>query len=311
MVRVLMQAGHAVTVLDDLSTGHREAVPKDILLCGSVLSERDLDAAFGRARPEIVMHFAALSIVSESMRDPARYYASNVGGAAALMQAMQRHAVRHIVFSSTAAVYGNPDHIPIDDGHPLQPINPYGWSKLFIERMLMDSTVAYGLRAVSLRYFNAAGADPSGEIGEAHEMETHLIPNILRRAAGQSAELLIYGSDHPTGDGYCVRDYIHVNDLCGAHLLAMEALASGRLQAFEAFNLGNGQGFSVMQVLRAAEAVTGRPIAFKLAERREGDPPVLVASSERAHRVLGWSPRFKTLESIVDSAWHWHQNPRY
>jgi UDP-glucose-4-epimerase GalE len=311
MVRMLMQAGRSVTVLDDLSTGHRESVPGDVLFIGNALSVRDLDAAFERARPEIVLHLAALSVIPESTRDPARYHGTNVGCAAALVQAMHRHGVGHIVFSSTASVYGHPERIPIVETHTLRPVNPYGWSKLFIERLLMDSAAAYGLRAVALRYFNAVGADPSGEIGEAHEPETHLIPNILRHAAGRSTGLRIFGSDYPTDDGYCVRDYVHVNDLCEAHLLAMEALVTGRLQAFEALNLGNGQGYSVMHVLRAAEAVVGRSIEFELAGRRAGDPPVLVASSERAHRLLGWNRRFTTLESIIETAWRWHRNPRY
>jgi UDP-glucose-4-epimerase GalE len=311
MVRVLTRSGHAVAVLDDLSTGHGAAVPADILVSGSALSDADLDRAFQRARPEIVMHFAALSVVQESTREPARYYGTNVGGAAALLQAMRRHAVRDIVFSSSASVYGSPERTPIVESHSLQPINPYGWSKLMVERMLIDGTAAYDIRAVALRYFNAAGADPSGEIGESHEPETHLVPNVLRRAAGRSPALAIFGDDHPTADGYCVRDYVHVNDLCDAHLLAMKALAAGRLPPFAAFNLGSERGYSVMQVLRAAEAVVGRPIGFTVAGRRAGDPAVLVASSEQARRVLGWRPRFAGIESIIETAWRWHSAPRY
>lgn len=311
MVRWLADAGQPVVAFDNLSTGHRAAVGASELIVGDMLDAAALDAAVARTRPTVIMHFAALSIVSDSMREPLPYYRQNIGGTVNLLESMRRHGVPRLVFSSTAALFGNPQALPIAEGAALAPINTYGWSKRFAEQVIEDACRAHGLRAVALRYFNAAGAHPSGEIGESHTPETHLIPNLLRAAAGSGPPLTIFGNDHDTPDGYCVRDFVHVQDLAQAHQLAAEALAREDLPAFQTYNLGNGRGFSVMQVLRAAERVVGHPIPQVLAGRRAGDPPSLVASSQRAHEILDWKPRLPDLESIIETAWRWHQSPRY
>lgn len=311
MVRVLADAGHDVAVFDDFSTGHEAAIPKGVtVLRGSLLDAASVETAFGRARPEAVLHFAALSIVPDSVRDPATYYRANLTGALNLLDAMRRHGADWLVFSSTASVYGMPERVPIAENHPLRPISPYGWSKLFIERMIEDYCAAYGLRAASLRYFNAAGAHPSGEIGEAHDPETHLIPNVLR-AAADGGTLAIYGDRHPTADGFCVRDYIHVMDLCDAHLRTLDWLAEADRGCFGVFNLGSGRGFSVMEVLRAAERVVGKPIPNRVAAARAGDPPALVAASQFARDTLRWTPQHDSLEAMLETAWRWHRNPRF
>ncbi|HEX4872251.1 MAG TPA: UDP-glucose 4-epimerase GalE [Nevskiaceae bacterium] len=311
MLRCLLRAGHQACVYDDLSTGHAAAVAGAELVQGDLGDRAQIGAVLERFQPEVVLHFAARSVVAESMADPGLYYRDNVGHSLVLLEEMRRTGVQRLIFSSTAAVYGNPRQVPIDEDHPLLPINPYGWSKLFTERMIQDHCRAYGLRAISLRYFNAAGADESGELGEAHEPETHLIPNILRVAAGQAEVIRIYGQDHDTADGSCVRDYVHVSDLCNAHLSAAERLADPHLPAFQTFNLGIGHGFSVLEVLRAAEAVVGRALPQQRMPRRPGDPPILVASAKRARAALGWRPRYTDLHQIVDSAWRWHRQPRY
>lgn len=311
MVRALMRAGFETAVFDNFSTGHRQALPTLPVYEGDLLQPAQIDAALSHFAPDLVLHFAARSLVAESMIEPALYYGNNVCGVHNLLESMRRHGRARLVFSSTAAVYGMPIQAQIDESHPTQPINPYGWSKLFAERMIEDHCRAYGLRAAVLRYFNAAGADASGEIGEAHEPETHLLPNILRTAAGRAPRLMLFGDRHDTPDGYCVRDFIHVTDLCQAHLLAAGVLDDPGRAAFQRFNLGNGQGFSVLEVLRAAEAVIGREIPSELAPPRAGDPPVLVASAERARRELGWNPQLANLESMIASAWRWHQTPRY
>jgi UDP-glucose 4-epimerase len=255
-------------------------------------------------RIEAVVHFAASSLVGESMADPLKYYRRNVGGTVALVQAMRDAGVGRIVFSSTAAVYGDPVRTPIDEAHPTQPVNPYGASKLAMERMLADCSAAYGIGAVVLRYFNAAGADPSGELGERHDPETHLIPLVLQAASGRRASISVFGNDWPTRDGTCVRDYIHVNDLCDAHLRALDWLAKGG--RFEIFNLGNGDGATVLEVIEAARRVTGREIVAVEEPRRPGDPPRLVASNARARAELGWAPE-RSLDDMVGDAWAWHQ----
>jgi len=311
MVRVLQRAGHDVTVFDDLSTGHREAIGTTPLVEGNMLDPAALDRAIDTARPDCVLHFAAKSLVGESMTDPGLYYRNNVAGTLCLLEALKRHAVPRLVFSSTAATYGNPVQDCIDEEHPTQPINTYGWSKLFAERVIADFCRSHGLRAVALRYFNAAGADPAGGIGEAHEPETHLIPNVLKAAAGLAPAVTLFGSDHPTPDGYCVRDFIHVNDLCAAHLLAADALLRDDLPAFQNYNLGTGRGYSVIEILRASERVVGKPIPAIAADRRAGDPPTLVASAAKARAILGWQPQLDDLDSIIGSAWAWHQSPAY
>jgi UDP-glucose 4-epimerase len=252
-----------------------------------------------------VVHFAASSLVGESMADPLKYYRRNVGGTAALLQAMREANVTRIVFSSTAAVYGDPLRIPIDEAHPTQPVNPYGASKLAVERMLSDCSAAYGMGAVVLRYFNAAGADPSGELGERHDPETHLIPLVLQAAGGRRESIAVYGNDWPTRDGTCVRDYIHVSDLCVAHLQALDWLAKGG--RYECFNLGNGAGATVLEVIEAARRVTGKPIKMVPSPRRAGDPPSLVADAGKARRVLGWQPARADIEAIVRDAWNFER----
>ncbi len=307
--RWLAEAGHRVTVLDNLSTGHRQAVQWGELVEADVRDADALDRVFAHGRFDAVMHFCALSLVGESMRQPYAYYENNVGGTLTLLQAMQRAGVERLVFSSTAAVFGTPQQPLIDEDHPTQPINPYGASKLMVERILADAAHACGLRSVALRYFNAAGATPAGGIGESHSPETHLIPNALRAAAGMGDPLRLFGNDYPTPDGTCIRDYVHVDDLAAAHLAALEYMAER--PGAHRFNLGNGNGFSVLEVVDAVRTVTGRELPYHWEPRRPGDPPVLVAASHRARAELAWTPRFDRLLDIIDSAWHWHQAPRY
>jgi UDP-glucose 4-epimerase len=309
MVRHLAACGHEVVVFDNLSTGHREAVDTATLVVGDLLDPASLASLFAAHRFDAVMHFCALSLVGVSMNEPYLYYRNNVAGTLNLLQAMHAAGVAKLVFSSTAAVFGNPETELIDENHPTRPINPYGASKLMVERILADAARAYGLRSVTLRYFNAAGADLSGEVGESHEPETHLIPNVLRAALGGGTTLKVFGNDYATRDGTCVRDYIHVNDLASAHLKGIEFMAGH--DGAHVFNLGNGQGFTVLEVIEAARRVTGVDIAFERAPRRAGDPPVLVASSSKARNLLGWMPVFTDMATIVESAWRWHQRPRY
>lgn len=309
VARVLDARGHRVTVLDNLSTGHAEAVRWGPLVEADILDVDSLEAAFHGQRFDAVLHFCARSLVGESMSAPYDYYENNVVGTLNLLRVMRRHAVDRIVFSSTAAVFGNPVAALIDEDHPKAPINPYGASKLMVERILADAATAYGLRSVCLRYFNAAGASAEDGIGESHDPETHLIPNLLRALINPKAPLKVFGEDYPTPDGTCVRDYVHVFDLADAHVRALDYMTD--TPGAHAFNLGNGTGFSVMQVIRAAERVTGLPVPFEHAPRRAGDPPVLVASSQRARALLGWSPSYVDIESILRTAWDWHQAPAF
>jgi len=264
---------------------------------------------FAQHRFDAVMHFCALSLVGESVSKPYLYYTNNVARTLVLLEAMRTAGVDRLVFSSTAAVFGNPQTPLITEEHPTKPINPYGQSKLMVEKILGDAANAYGLRSVALRYFNAAGADPSGEIGEAHSPETHLIPNVLRSLLGQGPELKVFGSDYATRDGTCVRDYVHVNDLASAHLKAVEFMLDH--EGAHIFNLGNGEGFSVREVIAAAERVTGQEVSYDMVARRPGDPPTLVASGQRARELLGWQPEFSRLDDILASAWDWHTKPAY
>ena len=308
-VEALLAAGHDVSVLDDLSTGHWHSVPDAARLeIGSYGDETELIELLDAGRIEAILHCAARSLVGESLSDPARYYRDNVAGGVALLEAVRQVGVSRFVFSSTAAVYGVPDTTPIEEDAPLRPINTYGETKRTFEGALAAYGAAYGLRSVSLRYFNVAGA--SERNGEVHEPETHLIPNILRASDGTGEPLTIFGDDYPTSDGTCIRDYIHVADLADAHLLALEATApdDDRTAQPLVLNLGNGDGFSVREVLTAAEAAVGRAIPHEIGPRRAGDPPVLLASAARARDVLGWEPQRPSLEEMIGSAWEWRQH---
>jgi len=305
MVKALLRRGAEVVVFDNLSSGRREAVGGCPLVVGDINTTPDLQALFSQTRFDAVMHFASLIQVGESVQQPSMYYRTNVVGTLNLLEAMRQAGVQRFIFSSSAAVFGEPSYTPIDEAHPKDPLNPYGFSKLAVERVLADYWSAYGLQSVSLRYFNAAGADPDGELGECHEPETHLIPLVLQAASGRRAAVTIYGTDYPTPDGTCVRDYIHVTDLCEAHLLALEFLTENARSA--AYNLGNNQGFSVRQIIDTAERVTGRPIAVTTGARRAGDPAVLVADSRKAIAELGWRPQYQLLDLIVGHAWAWEQ----
>lgn len=309
MAKWLDRHGFAVTVLDNLSTGHSAALRWGRFVEADLLDAAALDRVFKEQQFDAVMHFCARSLVGESMVKPYDYYANNVAGTLNLLQSMQRSGVSKLVFSSTAAVFGVPTTDFIDEAHPKVPINPYGQSKLMVERMLSDAAMAYGLRSVSLRYFNAAGASSDAEIGEAHEPETHLIPNVIRAVLGRSPGLKIFGDDYATPDGTCVRDYVHVEDLAAAHELALDFM-SGH-EGAHAFNLGSGRGFSVREVIASVERVTGKTVPYEVAPKRAGDPPVLVASSAKAREQLGWRPKHDGLDAIVESAWRWHSNQRF
>jgi UDP-glucose 4-epimerase len=300
----LVGRGHRVVVLDNLSKGHRAALHGVELVHGDTGNSALVRDLFKKHEVEAVVHFAASSLVGESVRRPAAYYHNNMVKGLVLLDAMAESGVQCLVFSSTAAVYGEPVEVPIPEGHPTVPTNPYGATKLALEGAMRWYGEAYGLRSVSLRYFNAAGADPSGEIGEDHNPETHLIPLVLKAAAGLLPHLEIFGADYPTPDGTCIRDYIHVSDLAAAHVLALDALAAGAPSAV--YNLGNGNGYSVLEVIQAAEEVVGRPINVRYGPRRPGDPASLVAGSARIMDKLGWQPRFADLKMIIETAWRWH-----
>jgi UDP-arabinose 4-epimerase len=307
--KALARAGYVPVVYDNLSRGHREAVRWGPLVEGDIGDRAQLRQAFAEYRVTAVMHFAAYAYVGESVADPALYYRNNLTGTLALLDAMREAEVREIVFSSTCATYGTPDTLPLRETAPQNPVNPYGETKLAMERALHWYGRAYGLRAVSLRYFNAAGADPDGELGEDHDPETHLVPLVLRAALGQGPAVEIFGTDYPTPDGTAIRDYIHVDDLAAAHLRALERLRAGGGSI--ALNLGTGLGHSVREVLAAAEAVSGRKVPAHAAPRRPGDPPALVADPSLAAEVLGWRANCSGIEEIVGSAFAWHaRRPR-
>lgn len=305
-VAALLARGERVVVVDNLSQGHRAAVPENLLCVGDLRDASFLDDVFRGHDIESVVHFAAHSLVGESMRDPAKYYHNNVYGTLCLLEAMRRHGVGRIVFSSTAAVYGEPETVPILESAATRPTNAYGATKLAIEEMMRWFDAAYGIRYVSLRYFNAAGAHEGGVIGEDHDPETHLVPIVLAVALGKRPHVEIYGDDYPTADGTCVRDYIHVDDLAEAHLLALDRLRAGAGSGV--YNLGTGRGYSVREIIETARRVTGHPIPAVVTARRPGDPAVLIASSEKARRELGWRPRRESVEDVVRSAWRWHQS---
>lgn len=305
-VRALLAAGHHVVVLDNLSRGHKGAVPKEVPLYIEDIHHIDkVEGILKDQQIDAVMHFAAHSQVGESMENPTIYYDNNVVGSYSLLEAVRRAGVKYFVFSSTAAVYGEPEKTPITEDMPYQPTNVYGQTKLMIETMLAQFSRAYGLRYVALRYFNAAGADASGEIGEDHTPETHLIPLILEAALGKRDSIKIFGTDYPTPDGTCIRDYIHVTDLADAHVRALKYLADGGASQY--FNLGSQHGFSVRQMIDAAKKVTGRDFPVIEDKRRAGDPAVLIASSEKIRKITGWQPQHSDVETIIRDAWNWHQ----
>lgn len=303
-VKYLGDAGHSVWVYDNLSRGHRASVPADRLVVGEVADRAKLVATMKDKKIDAVMHFAAFALVNESVNDPSLYYRNNVIAALELLDAMREANVMRIVFSSTTATYGEPEIVPIPETTPQAPINPYGFTKLVIEKALADYAAAYGLAYAALRYFNAAGADPSGEIGEDHMPESHIIPLVLQVALGQRDKITIYGDDYPTPDGTCVRDYVHVCDLADAHLRALERLEPGKGICL---NLGTGRGTSVREIVEACREVTGHPIPEVMGTRRAGDPPELVADARRAQAELGWTPQYQEVRSIVKTAWNWHQ----
>ena len=307
-VLALSKAGYEVIVLDNLSSGHRELVEQVLqvkLVVGDMSDRALLDRIFTTHDITAVMHFAAYIAVGESVTDPAKYYRNNVTGTLTLLEAMLAASIKKFIFSSTCALYGVPKTVPITEDHPQDPISPYATSKWMVERILSDFDRAYDLKSVRFRYFNAAGADPTGLLGEDHAPETHLIPLVLLAALGKHEYISILGTDYPTRDGTCIRDYIHVADLAQAHVLGLEYLLKGGDS--EVFNLGNGSGFSVRQVIETAQLVTGKAIKAVERDRRPGDPPILVGSSDRASKVLGWHPQYPDLKDILTHAWHWHQ----
>ena len=303
--KALSRAGYRPIAYDNLVCGHEWAVKWGPFESGDLLNRSRLDEVIRQYEPEAIMHFAAYIAVGESVSDPGKYYRNNVAGSLTLLEAARDYGINRFVFSSTAAVYGVPQTNPIQEGAPLKPVSPYGFTKLFIERILKDFDAAYGLRSIALRYFNAAGADPDNEVGESHDPETHIIPLVLDAVSGRRSNVTIFGDDYDTTDGTCIRDYIHVADLADAHVAALKALESGA--ASNAYNLGNGQGFSVREVLSAVERVTGLSVPATLGARRAGDPAVLVSDASKAGEELGWRPKIADLTDIVRTAWAWHQ----
>lgn len=305
MVKLLCRAGHKVTVFDNLSTGYQDALVGGRFVLGDLSDVAQVNSLFTSDSFAAVMHFASSIQVGESMRDPAKYYRNNVTNTQNLLDAMRTHQVAYFIFSSSAAIFGEPEQALIAETHPKHPINPYGRSKWMVEQILADYDTAYGIKAACLRYFNAAGADPEGEIGERHQPETHLIPLVLQAISGRRSAITVFGVDYATPDGTCIRDYIHVNDLCQVHLLALQRL--WQAQRSQAYNLGNGSGFSVRQVIDTAQQVTGCSVPVQYGDRRPGDPARLVADAARARAELGWQPRYGELTSIIEHAWNWER----
>lgn len=301
----LNASGYQTVVFDSLVSGHKEAVKWGEFVQGSLNNLEDIRGVFKKYTIEAVLDFAAFIEVGESVKDPQKYYYNNLVNTLNLLQVMKEFEVKKIIFSSTAATFGEPEYTPIDEKHPQWPINPYGWTKLMIERVFSDYDVAYGLRYVALRYFNACGANDEADIGENHNPESHLIPLVLDAAIGKRDNIKIFGTDYPTEDGTCIRDYIHVVDLASAHLLALKHLLSGGES--KQYNLGNGKGFSVREVINAVKKVTGKEFEVIEVERRPGDPPILIASSDKIKKELGWEPKHTEIEEIVSTAWKWHQ----
>jgi UDP-glucose 4-epimerase len=308
MVWLLGQKGVDVVTLDNLSSGHRDAVLHGQFVHGDIADRLILDQVFSEHKFDAVMHFASFIQVGESVQDPAKYYQNNVVNTLNLLNAMRAHNVGRFIFSSTAAIFGEPEYSSIDEAHPKHPINPYGWSKLMVEQALADYDRAYGLKSVCLRYFNAAGAHPDSLLGERHDPETHLIPLILQAASGHRQNITVFGRDYKTPDGTCIRDFIHILDLAEAHWLALQYLQADG--ATTAFNLGNGNGYSVESVIQAARRVTGKTIPVQEGQRREGDPARLVANADKIKLKLGWQPVYEDLDTIVAHAWQWECNSR-
>ncbi|WP_159309869.1 UDP-glucose 4-epimerase GalE [Spiribacter roseus] len=302
--KALAEAGYTPIAYDNLVCGHSWAIKWGPFEEGDIADRARLKEVITKYQPAAVMHFAAYAYVGESVQDPGKYYRNNVAGTLTLLEVIRDSGIDKFIFSSTCATYGIPESVPIREDHPQQPINPYGASKLMIERMLQDFDVAHGLRSISLRYFNAVGADSDGDIGEAHDPETHLIPLMLDAATGKRTAVTVFGDDYHTPDGTCIRDYIHVSDLADAHILALKALEDGAKTT--AYNLGNGHGFSVKEVIKTAERVTGKVVPLEIGQRRLGDPSRLVGDSTRIRRKLGWNPRYAELQLMIASAWHWH-----
>jgi UDP-glucose 4-epimerase len=309
VLKVLLKKGHQVVTLDNLQKGYRKAVTGGKFIEGDLADKKLLNKIMKENEIEGVIHLAADSLVGESMKKPGKYYRNNFANGINLLEAMVNNEVKNIVFSSTAAVYGEPDEIPIKENNKTEPTSTYGESKLFFEKALKRYDNIYNIKYASLRYFNAAGADPEGEIGEAHDPETHLIPIVLQTALGIRDKIYIFGDDYPTKDGSCIRDYIHVNDLATSHFLAVEALAAGKESSI--YNLGNGEGYSVKEVIETVKKVTGCDFEVEVSERRAGDPAVLIASSEKIKKELDWEPQFTELEKIISTAWRWHKSGTY
>ena len=303
--KLLAREGYETVVFDNLIYGHREAVKWGTFIEGDLKNVDEIEAVFRRYPIEAVFHFAAYAYVGESVAEPEKYYYNNIGCTLNLLKVMRKYGCNKIIFSSSCATYGEPAQMPITEDMPQDPINPYGFTKYAVERIFKDYERAYGLKYVVLRYFNAAGADPDGEIGEAHDPETHIIPLILDAASGKRPNVKVFGTDYPTRDGSCIRDYIHVSDLATAHLLALRHLEAGKESQF--LNLGNTKGTSVLELIEAAKRVTGRDIPVVLSDRRPGDPAILVGSSEKAKRVLGWEPAYGDIDTVVRHAWAWHE----
>lgn len=305
----LNRRGYQTLIYDNLVYGHKESVKWGKLEVGDLAEEEHLERIFQENSIDAVLHFAAYAYVGESVAKPAKYYKNNVCNTIQLLDIMRKYQVNHIIFSSTCATYGVPDKMPITEDMPQKPVNPYGATKWMVERILEDYRKAYGINYCCLRYFNAAGADPEGELGESHMPETHLIPLILDAASGKRESISIFGTDYPTKDGTCIRDYIHVSDLADAHIRALEYLKQGGEST--CFNLGNGNGDSVQHVIEVVKQVTGKEFKVKEEKRRAGDPPVLIGSAEKAEKVLGWKPKYAEIETIVEHAWKWHENKEY
>ncbi len=310
VVKELLKSNYTISVIDNLSTGHQAALPDKVPFFNvDLLDAVALKKVFEELKPSAVMHFAAKSIVSDSITNPLGTFYPNLVGTMNLLDAMKKYSTNKMVFSSTAAVYGEPEKVPIDENHPQKPTNPYGESKLFIEKIFSRLANVGDLQYISLRYFNAAGADPEGDLGEDHSPETHLIPLVLATAAGQKEKLMVFGDDYPTEDGTPIRDYIHITDLVSAHILSLEALLNGN-KTEAVYNLGNERGYSVMEIIKKAEEITDKNISYEIGPRREGDPSVLIASSNQIKQELNWDPRHSDLDYIIKSAWQWHQkNP--